>query len=427
MRSRIYRSLVVVATFSAGAAGAQPAGGPPMGGGGGARGPAAASPAPAAPMAEEEDTGSETEGLEVQDTPTTGKKPQAGRETAPGEVHTVVKGDTLWDLSQKFLGSPWYWPKVWSYNPEIANPHWIYPGNLVRFFPNGEEAPTKVEAGGSADGAAAAENGGEEGVDEAEAIAEAFEEDRVYVAGKIGYTPKATRKVSQVGFVTPKELEESGRIDSSFSEAEMLSYPDTVYVSFKQKAGARVGDRYLLYRTESEIKRPGSGERFGYLTKLLGVVKVTKVSDRLVTAAIQETWDEVVRGDLVGPFGEQIIRSIGDRPNEKDLQGQIVSAIIPHMTIMGEYHLVVVDKGSSDGVMQGNTFNVVRQSDLGGSFLKPEVADERMPIEDVAQCMAVDVKEKSTVCLVIRSIREIVPGDRVQMRRAGSSEPRASR
>src|ERR1035437_9153443 len=67
--------------------------------------------------------------------PVKGTRPaNTGQASAPGTQHRVEKGDTLWDLSQKFLGSPWYWPKVWSYNPEIANPHWIYPGNEVRFF-----------------------------------------------------------------------------------------------------------------------------------------------------------------------------------------------------------------------------------------------------------------------------------------------------
>ena len=51
------------------------------------------------------------------------------------EVHTVKEGDTLWDLSERELGSPWYWPKVWSYNPQIDNPHMIYPGNTIRFSP----------------------------------------------------------------------------------------------------------------------------------------------------------------------------------------------------------------------------------------------------------------------------------------------------
>ena len=74
--------------------------------------------------------GSEVEGTEVQQPPTQRPPPEQGQvQTAPPEgpsqVHTVEKGDTLWDLSSKYLGSPWYWPKVWSYNPQIANPLWI--------------------------------------------------------------------------------------------------------------------------------------------------------------------------------------------------------------------------------------------------------------------------------------------------------------
>ncbi|HZW88388.1 MAG TPA: LysM peptidoglycan-binding domain-containing protein, partial [Myxococcaceae bacterium] len=97
--------------------------------------------------------GSEVEGTEVQQPPTQRPAPEQGQvQTAPPEgpsqVHTVEKGDTLWDLSSKYLGSPWYWPKVWSYNPQIANPHWIYPGNQVRFYPgNGgaQETPARAE------------------------------------------------------------------------------------------------------------------------------------------------------------------------------------------------------------------------------------------------------------------------------------------
>ena len=51
------------------------------------------------------------------------------------DVHVVQPGDTLWDLSSKYLNSPWVWPRVWSYNPHITNPHWIYPGQVVRFHP----------------------------------------------------------------------------------------------------------------------------------------------------------------------------------------------------------------------------------------------------------------------------------------------------
>src|SRR5262245_11811519 len=71
----------------------------------------------------------------------------AGAEGVPqvSETHVVTGGDTLWDLCSKYLNSPWYWPKIWSYNPQITNPHWIYPGNELRFYPSDENLPTNVE------------------------------------------------------------------------------------------------------------------------------------------------------------------------------------------------------------------------------------------------------------------------------------------
>jgi nucleoid-associated protein YgaU len=57
------------------------------------------------------------------------------------EVHVVKKGDTLWDLSGYYFNNSWEWPKVWSYNEKITNPHWIYPGDLVRLMPVGATGP----------------------------------------------------------------------------------------------------------------------------------------------------------------------------------------------------------------------------------------------------------------------------------------------
>src|SRR5438270_7462449 len=76
--------------------------------------------------------------------------PDTDIKPVPGtpEEYTIIKGDTLWDLSQKFLNNPWYWPKIWSLNPSIENPHWIYPGNKLRIVPGegGAQAPAQVEA-----------------------------------------------------------------------------------------------------------------------------------------------------------------------------------------------------------------------------------------------------------------------------------------
>jgi hypothetical protein len=91
--------------------------------------------------------------------------------------------------------------------------------------------------------------------------------------------------------------------------------------------------------------------------------------------------------------------------------------MVPYLTMAGEHQLVVVDRGSGDGVQIGNTFTVVRHQDLGGTLMDPKGGqDERWPEESIASCMVVDVKDRASTCLMTRSIREAVRGDRVVMK-----------
>ncbi|HEX8437455.1 LysM domain-containing protein, partial [Archangium sp.] len=304
---------------------------------------------------EEPEAGDETEGSEVVDEPEPGRPGkvaippgQGGRESAPGEVHTVERGDTLWDLSQKYLGSPWYWPKVWSYNPEIANPHWIYPGNNVRFFPGGEEVPSRVEAG-----VGPAEMVTEGDITESSEMGDADGESLVQVTGKIGYEPKASQTVMKQSFVTTRELDEAGRIEGASTGAEMLSTPDTVYVRFKRKADAKLGDRYVVFHTAKEVKHPVTGKPVGFLTDFVGTLRVVTLGDNYVTAQITDTWDAISRGDLVGPYGEKLSEQVVGRRNEKELQGVVVTALVPYLTMTAEHQFLVIDKGSGDGVQVG--------------------------------------------------------------------------
>ncbi|EAU62622.1 conserved hypothetical protein [Stigmatella aurantiaca DW4/3-1] len=320
----------------------------------------------------------------------------------------MVGGDTLWDLSQQYLGSPWYWPKVWSYNPEIANPHWIYPGNRVRFFPAGEEVPSRVETG----------IGPDDTTDDIQAATELSGEDLVSVSGKISYQPQGTTLVTTQAFVTQKEVDEAGRIDNSFSDAEMLSFPDKVYVRFKRKTDAKVGDRYLIFRTVQEVQHPVNKKRkVGYLTELNGTLKVLTVGDKFVTAQIQDTWNPIERTNLVGPYGEKLTDRIAVKPNSKPLKGYIVTALVPYLTLTGEHSLMVVDKGSADGVETGNVFTIVRQEDtVGGTLLNPTQKDKALPVEAIGLCLVTEVKERASNCLLTSSLREIVPGDQAELR-----------
>lgn len=345
----------------------------------------------------------------------TPKTPSAsGKASAPGQQHTVEKGDTLWDLSQKFLGSPWYWPKVWSYNPEIANPHWIYPGNEVRFYGQGEEVPTQVEAG-EPEGA---------NLDEGEMY-----DDKVSATGQIGYRPKNGVAVMLPGFVTPDEVEASGRIYGAFAETIGLVYPNNIYVQFNKKA-PKLGETYVIFRNEGEIIHPITLRSIGYFTAVLAEAKVTRIdSDKRATVQIVKQYDEVRRGDLLGPTGEPLLKLVAARPNTKAVKdARLVSEVKTFLTSFGEHQLVIMDKGSDDGVKVGNVFTFWRQNDPLPleHLMQPTTIDDDVPREDIGQCVAFEVKAKSSLCLVSRSMRELVRGERAEIRVSGGG-PRASR
>jgi len=336
---------------------------------------------------------------------------------APGAKHTVEKGDTLWDLSKRYLGSHWYWPKVWSYNPEIANPHWIYPGNVVRFFGTGEETPTEVEVGAGPEVA---------DVEEGELVDDG---DKVVVAGKIGYQPKRALTITAPGFLTTREIEEAGTIVGSFAEQDMLTYPCQAYVEFTNKRSAKLGESFIVFRTTDEIYHPIKKNSVGYLTRIVGEMRVVRLDGPgKVTMAISRQFDEIRRGDKIGPMGEPLTNLVAARANDREIKGAMVlTSSVPYQTIMAETMFVVIDKGGDDGVKIGNSFTIWRQNDLQSQavMLNPTLQDEQYPREDVASCLAVDVKAKATTCMLYRSIRDVVRGDQAEMRT--SSAKAASR
>lgn len=379
---------------------------------------------PASPRAEEADSYGddlgqvEPEGTEVEFAPPPSAPPSSqGGVDQVAETYTVQPGDTLWDLSQRFLGNPWYWPKVWSYNPEIENPHWIYPGNVVRFYPAAEELPAQLAEG--QDLGDALPPPPEELADLSVGSLTApdlmgQDEDLVAVSGpyKIGFVPPKTTMIRQDGFVTQRELEDAGVIVRAFAEKDMLSTYDKVYVSFRNSAQARVGEKYAIYRTVDEIQHPHTGRKFGFLTHIVGSLRVVAIDRHVATAIIESTYDDISRGNYVGPWGS-LEKQIITKPSARDVTGVIISSLVPRMPYMGESHVVFIDKGKRDGVEEGNIFKVIRQGDPLSSDRR-EAA--RFPKEEVATIVVIDVTNEASAGLVLKAIRELEVGDRVETR-----------
>lgn len=355
---------------------------------------------------------------------------------AAPDTYTIKPGDTLWDLSGRFLNNPWYWPKIWSYNPDISNPHWIYAGNILKFYPSAEEAPTRVEpVGPGTPLAQQTEEPPEEEVAEVRELedfsradmktpASAEESDAVAVAGpyKIGFVPQRARLARHDTFVTSRELAESGTIHASFEEKLMLATLDRAYAQFEKPAEVKVGETYVVYRTERAIAHPDNRkEVFGYQSVVLGSAKVTAVDDRGASLVILQTFEPIERGALLGPWTQKFFRPVERRPNRQAVAGQIVGAQVEVMTQLGENHVVFIDRGEKDGVEEGNVFAVLRSGDPYGLDPHRGHWDESLPIEAVGELMVIDVKDNASTALVTRSLRELMIGDRVEMRPAAGS------
>lgn len=324
-----------------------------------------------------------------------------GAQPSVGETHVVQGGDTLWDLCSKYLNSPWYWPKIWSYNPQITNPHWIYPGNEIRFYPSDENLPTNVEVARAI-----------EVKDEDLSIPGELDPDELVTTMgsiQVGRTAPDSVWTTLVGFVSEKEHERAGEIVNAEDETYMLSDYDRVYM--KLKSAGKKGDRMAIYRITRELEHPVTGQRVGYAVEIIGGIEVIDTSPEVATGQIAQAFRPIERGDFVGRWPEGFGERVAPVQNTTETQGYIVESVGDVLGPLGEHHLVFIDRGRSHGVQKGNVFSVVTRGDL----LTRET--EGLPNEEVGQLMVLDVQEDASTAIITFALRELSVGDKIEMRR----------
>ena len=316
-------------------------------------------------------------------------------------THVVRRGDTLWDITWFYFNNPFNWPKVWSYNPEISNPHWIYPGDQVRLYKEGE-APQTAQMNPP---------DGDSPVDNPTAI-------------RRPRTP-STFTIRQLAFVDQKDLKFAATIDGSTDEKMLLSLGDSVYLSYPSGKPPKVGKRYAIYRPRKEIKHPKGGDRVGAYVKVIGELEVVSVKKgKRARAIITDSTDVIERGAQVGPLQTTFV-SVATTPNKVDATGTVVAQLFADQLI-GARQAVVLDLGKNQGVKKGNRLFVVRRGDaygdLGGSVDNTGQDDRRFPARAIGEVIIVQVGDKSSLGMVTLVIQEIGVGDQVLMRKSKSGD-----
>lgn len=253
-------------------------------------------------------------------------------ETAP-ETHTVQKGDTLWDLSARYLSSPWSWPKLWSWNPAITNPHWIYPGDVIRLYPPGTTPPPQAAHP---------------------------ELPPPRITG--GMRPRKGVFLRQIGFAEDKELAVAGKIVGSKEEKRMLSTLDEAYVEFPKNQPMQVGERYTIYMPIGVIKHPVTGKTLGQKVQIYGEAEVRAVTAaHIARVVIVDSTDPVERGFYVGPLRREF-KIVQPKRDARNLRGVVVAVLRPHELVAAD-NIVFVDQGRDEGLEVGNRLLVVRRGD----------------------------------------------------------------
>lgn len=346
-------------------------------------------------------------------------------EVGPDGVYTVKRGDTLWDLSQQYLQNPWYWPKIWADNPQVENPHWIYPGDRLRMRLRGE-APDAISA--------LAEEDEEETVvalprpEVADISTGSFDgetlgdgTDLVSVSGgrRLSFQPPASVPVRLTGLITDRELAESGTVVGSFEEKTLLTTWDQVYVRFADLGQVGIGETFTVFRSVEEVIHPLTKKRFGHKTELLGTITVLAKEGDVAVAEINQITDTISRGDRVGP-ATTLNRDVKPSSATADGVGVVLSTYIPDQKQIAERHVVYVDLGSRHGLREGNLLGVFHRGDGTAKRLGIEKrhGTEKMdlPWELVATLMVFDVRDDSAAATVLKSVREVEVGHRVVLR-----------
>ncbi len=311
-------------------------------------------------------------------------------------VHTIVKGDTLWDLAAHYLGDPFLWPQIWERNPYIKDSHWIYPGDPLVIDLAVQEVPV-AEAGVAVD----------------ETVISEYGED---LAGYEGEMPHQLGSSADV-YCFAKLVNDESIFTFKIASGERIltqteySEGDIVYLDSGVAQGVQAGDRFFVNHRLRKLRHPVSNSHLGIVYQQVGQLKVLCAQENTSIAEITFACDPIVIGDVLEPFTPIPVPLViapdrtdrCDVPNGKPL-GYITYNRDDQMDI-GTYWMVFIDLGAADGVYPGTFTTVFRPNPVKG-----------MPRLVVGELGVLTVDEHYSTALVTYAWQALDVGDRVEIK-----------
>lgn len=316
------------------------------------------------------------------------------------EVYTVVKGDTLWDISGMFLERAWLWPEIWRINPQINNPHLIYPGDRIALVYIEGQPQLVLERG-----------------DAGRTVRMTPGTDKL--SPEVRYEPLESAIPTirldaiqaflvQNRIVTEAELDASPYVVQGETERLVLGAGDRLYV----RGVLPDSESYNVVRRGPLYVDPETQEVLGREATYIGLGQAVAQDNDIATMFMSDTREEVQIGDRVLPTEERRVDStfLPSAPEGK-VNGQIVS-VFGGVTQVGQYDVVVVNRGDREGMEVGNVLAIYKK----GAVTRDRVANEtiRLPSERAGLMMIFRTFEKLSYGLVLVTERPLSVHDEVR-------------
>lgn len=309
------------------------------------------------------------------------------------ETYIVKKGDTLWGISGMYLHKPWYWPQLWEANPQIDNPHLIYPGDELYLVWVDGQPKLRLRRGRDVK---LTPNMRVSSLDLAIPVIPLDE---------IGPWLEWSRIVAE-GELTDAPYVLAG------DQRHLLSVPgDSIYARGNFPEGERA---FGIFRSGQAYHDPISNELLGYQAQDIGNAKVLSgSSEEVVELEITRITEEVRVKDRLLPMQERILdATFHPRPPSEEISDAFMISVPGGVTQIGTNDIVVLNKGSRDGLEAGTVLAVYQ----AGELVLDQVQNDNVQLPDVRAGLAMvfEAYEKASYAIILKSDKPLKVGDKVK-------------
>lgn len=311
------------------------------------------------------------------------------------QTYTVVKGDTLWDISSRFLKDPWVWPELWQVNPQIANPHLIYPGDVLTLYFIDGRPMLRVDRPGMPD----------------------------ETRGKTYPTVKLSPQVRELSLDEAVPTIPLDAIRSFLSRPRVVSEGELekqpyVVAQTEDRLASGAGysfyargikeeeavPEYVLVRAGQKYVDPDTDEVLGYEALYLGEAQMTRYGDPS-KLYVTESNREILRGDRLMPREDERLQyHYLPRSPEGEVNGKII-AVMDGVAQIGQYQVVVLNLGRQENMEPGHVLSAMQS----GVMVEDTVAggQVKLPDEKAGTVMVFRVFDRVSYALVMRATKAL--------------------